>query len=739
MNAPSTFMSRDYDPDSAIARDCISQPVGVHTLASSPTNPRKSFPEAAMAELIESVKQHGILTPIMARSWPVGYPWTGDMPLYEVVAGERRFRAAKAAGLFLIPAMVRDLTDEQVLEIQVIENLQREGVHPLEEAEGYELMMKNYDYTAEQIGEKIGKSRSYIFGRLKLLALDADSRRLFSGGLLNASTALLVARIPTAALRAKAVKDITEKDHNGDTKSVRQAKRWVRDRYTLRLSEASFPIDDGTLCGGACGDCPKRTGNMQALDDEIESPDVCTDPDCFHEKKIATRHRNIIKAKESGAQVITGKEANKIAPYGISDYTTPNNYTQLDQKCYEDTKKRTYREILGESAETVLVEDKESHRLVPMIANALLAEKLAEAGIESSQAKADNHKAEVKAKVDLERAYREQLLVSVRTKIGDYTLDGLPSVPDEIASWLLMQAAKQMFSRLYGEVQSKVASIWDAEGKNATERNKSFVDQTIPRLNMSELWRLMVDLMTTGAVLVSEYSLDHEPKTLMDMATLFDIDAAQVRKTVVSEFKAQEKTSKQKKSPLSTGENAKSLPAETSDDAPDATNAARAGESMAPKSVEQAPAAIAAQAGESMPDGAWPALKVKSEELIERDETPTPADAPGPVAETPELHVGDRVLIKMGLKSMNGQRRKCCGREGVIEAIAGGYLHVRTAPGVNGKITNLTWNEVDKLPTAARAAPAVDLKANQKSGRASPSERKPAKSVKVMNEKAGSL
>lgn len=739
MDATAIITKNDYDPDSAEARDCISQPVGVHTLYSSPTNPRKSFPEAAMAELIESVKQYGVLAPIVVRCWPASYPWSGDMPLYEVVAGERRFRAAKAAGLHLIPAMVRHLTDEQVLEIQVIENLQREGVHPLEEAEGYELMMKNYDYTAEQIGEKINKSRSYIFGRLKLLALDTDSRRLFSGGLLNASTALLVARIPTAALRAKAVKDITEKDYNGDTKSVRQAQRWIRDRYMLKLADATFPIDEASILHGACTDCPKRTGNALDVFDDIDSPDVCTDPDCFQAKKVAFMQRSIVKAKESGAQVITGKDAKKIAPNGIHDYSNLDNYTQLDKKCYEDTQKRTYREILGDSVETVLIEDKEHDRLVPMISNTLLAEKLAEAGIESAQAKADSQKSEVKAKVDLERAYRERLLVGVRTKISDYTLDGLPSIPDEIASWLLMRAAEQIFSRLYGEVQSRVSLIWNAEGKNAAERNKNFVGQTIPRLNMCELWRLMVDLMTRGSLLVNEWSIDHEPKTLLDMATLFDIDPAQVRKTVVSEHKSQENAKKPKKSPLSTVENAKNATGETSADTPDATNAARARGSMAPKSVEHTPAATAAQAGDLMHGGARPTLKVKSEELIENNEKPTPADTPAPVADTPELHVGDRVLIKMGLKSMNGQRRKCCGREGVIEALAGGYIHVRTAPGVNGKITNLVWNEVDKLPAAVQAAPATDVKANQKSGRASPSERKPVKNKKVLNEKTGAL
>jgi ParB/RepB/Spo0J family partition protein len=731
----SIITARDYDPDSAEARNCISQPVGVHTLASSPTNPRKSFPEAAMAELIESVKQHSILTPIMVRCWPTTYPWTGDMPLFEVVAGERRFRAAKAAGLFLIPAMVRNLTDEQVLEIQVIENLQREGVHPLEEAEGYGLMMENYNYTADQIAEKIGKSRSYIFSRLKLLNLDTESRRLFSSGLLNASTALLVARIPIAALRAKAVKEITEKDYNGDTKSVRQAQRWIRDRYTLKLAGATFPIDDATFCGGACSDCPKRTGNMQALDDEIDSPDVCTDPDCFQAKKTAFMHRSIIKAKESGAQVITGKDAKKIAPHGIDDYFHSDNYTRLDSKCYEDTENRTYRQILGESIETVLVEDKEHERLVPMIANTVLAEKLKEVGIESRAAKNDDEAKKLKAKVARERDYRERLFSNLRTEVFKLTLPGVPSLLEAATSWILMRAAEQLFQRLYSDVQAKITTLWPTKGKNPTERNGNFIAETLPRLGASDLWALLVDLTTAGCTLVSEYSIDHEPKALVDMAALFNLDPAQVRKTIVSESNEQQKASKPKKPPLAVGENAKNLNAETSADAPDATKAAQAAEFMAPKSVECAPVAIAAQATEPPPDDAWPALKSKSEELIEMNEKTVQADAIAPVADATELHVGDRVLIKHGLKGMSGQKRKCCGHEGVIEALAGGYIHVRTAPGLNGKITNLVWNEVDKLPASMQAAPAAVTKTRKNSVRASPAERKPVKSKKVLNER----
>lgn len=576
-------MTKDYDPDpdSDEARNCISLPVGVHTLASSPTNPRKTFDPVQMAELVQSVKEQGILTPILVRCWPANQAYTGDFPMYEVVAGERRFRAAKAAGLKLMPAMVRDLTDAQVLEVQVIENLQRADLHPLEEADGYSHMMTTCGYTADDIAEKIGKSRSYIFGRLKLLDLDADSRRLYSGGLLNASTALLVARIPTAKLRAKAIKEITEKDYNEDTMSVREAQRCIHDRYMLKLVTATFPINDATLPGGSCDPCPKRTGNVRDLFDDIDSPDVCTDPDCFGQKKLAVMERNISKAKENGAEVIVGDAAKKIAPYGIHGDNCLNEYTQLDKKCYDDPERRTYREILGDAIEVTLVEDQAHDRLVPLVKNTVLADKLKEAGIDSSDAKATKEKKRLEAKLAVERAYRERLFKNVRTEIGNYTLDGVPTIPSEVSAYLLRYVAMQMFERLYGDTQTKISALWQAEGKNATERNKSFVTTTLPRLSAGDLWRLLVDMLIIGGTSVSgTWDLDNEPKKLLDMVTLFNLDADEVRNDVLNEQKEQVKAEKVAKKPDSTSKSGKKSPAATLAEAPPPSEAAQARESL---------------------------------------------------------------------------------------------------------------------------------------------------------------
>lgn len=134
----------------------------------SQTERRKHFDKAALGELADSIKTAGLINPVLVR------PVNGH---FEIVAGERRFMAAELAGVSEIPATVRELTDEQVLEIQLIENLQREGLHPLSEAEGYDKLIRTHGHTAEEIADKLGKSKAYVYARIKLLALGPAARQ----------------------------------------------------------------------------------------------------------------------------------------------------------------------------------------------------------------------------------------------------------------------------------------------------------------------------------------------------------------------------------------------------------------------------------------------------------------------------------------------------------------------------------------------------------------------------------
>ena len=163
-------------------------------LKESPLNPRQHFDANDMAELAESVKVKGVLQPVLVREASPGH--------YELVAGARRFRAALAAGLTAIPAMVRALTDQEALEIMVIENSQRKDVHPLEEAHGYRSLMATYknhgDKAVDVIAGKVGKSAKYVYDRVKLCALIPEAQKLFLADQFTAGHAILLARLSTA-------------------------------------------------------------------------------------------------------------------------------------------------------------------------------------------------------------------------------------------------------------------------------------------------------------------------------------------------------------------------------------------------------------------------------------------------------------------------------------------------------------------------------------------------------------
>lgn len=139
--------------------------------------PRKDFDEKALSELAESIEQHGVLQPLVVRPLANG--------AYQLVAGERRWRAARIAGLTEVPVVIKELSDEEVIEIAMIENLQREDLNPLEEALGYRYMMDELDITQEQAAEKVGKSRPAVANALRLLKLPDEVQEMIKNNLIS--------------------------------------------------------------------------------------------------------------------------------------------------------------------------------------------------------------------------------------------------------------------------------------------------------------------------------------------------------------------------------------------------------------------------------------------------------------------------------------------------------------------------------------------------------------------------
>ncbi|MFC0296063.1 ParB/RepB/Spo0J family partition protein [Geobacillus jurassicus] len=150
--------------------------VSIHDLHPNPYQPRKTFQPEAIEELKQSILQHGILQPLIVRRVPGGF---------EIVVGERRYRAAKEANLPSVPVVVRELTDEQMMEFALLENLQREDLNPIEEAMAYKMLMDKLHLTQEEVASRVGKSRPHIANHLRLLSLPSDVQKLLMDGTLS--------------------------------------------------------------------------------------------------------------------------------------------------------------------------------------------------------------------------------------------------------------------------------------------------------------------------------------------------------------------------------------------------------------------------------------------------------------------------------------------------------------------------------------------------------------------------
>ena len=157
--------------------------------------PRKRFDDEALADLADSIRQHGVIQPLTVRRLSSGY--------YQIIAGERRWRAAKLAGLSEVPAVIIEADDRKVMELGLIENLQREDLNPMEEAGGYRVLMEEYGLTQEEVAQQVGKSRPAVANALRLLSLPPSLHPLLEDGQLSAGHARAILSIPSPQLQEK--------------------------------------------------------------------------------------------------------------------------------------------------------------------------------------------------------------------------------------------------------------------------------------------------------------------------------------------------------------------------------------------------------------------------------------------------------------------------------------------------------------------------------------------------------
>ena len=192
----------------ALFADNSTDEAAVSTLAVSEIEPnrgqpRKQFDPAALADLADSIRQHGVLQPLVVRPMPDGS--------YQLVAGERRWRAARMAGLSQVPVVIKELSDSETMALALIENLQREDLNAIEEAMGYRDLMENFGLTQEQVSAKVGKSRPVVTNALRLLGLPEEVRGLLSEGKLSAGHARALLSLGEEELIRQAAADTVKK------------------------------------------------------------------------------------------------------------------------------------------------------------------------------------------------------------------------------------------------------------------------------------------------------------------------------------------------------------------------------------------------------------------------------------------------------------------------------------------------------------------------------------------------
>lgn len=208
----------------ALLGDTISEPpasdqsthqISLQKVEPNPLQPRRCFDEEALEQLADSIAQHGMIQPLTVRQMEGGY--------YQIIAGERRWRAARMAGLSDVPVVILNVDDKTAMELALIENLQRQDLNPMEEAKGYQSLMQDYAMTQEQVSQQVGKSRSAVANALRLLGLTAPVQDMIAAGTLSAGHAKAVLMLKDSQAQKTAAQRIVNLDL-----SVRQAENLCR-------------------------------------------------------------------------------------------------------------------------------------------------------------------------------------------------------------------------------------------------------------------------------------------------------------------------------------------------------------------------------------------------------------------------------------------------------------------------------------------------------------------------------
>lgn len=284
----------------------------------SDTNPRKLYDFKKLDELSKSIIENGVIQPILVRV---------KNDKFELVCGERRFKASLKANLKTIPSYVRELSDLEVGQIQLIENLERENVHPYNEAIAYKKLLVEFDYTIDMLAIKLAKSKKYITQRLQLTSLVNQWKDYF----LENGTKVIGQMLIIAKFSEELQIDLLEHafDYSDNLRTAKELNAFVNSNFINSLVNTSFSLEEENLNDQApkCTDCNNRTGANKSLFNHIDKDDRCTNSPCYEIKVLNSAYNNIktiIESNEPILYITNGKPSQKIddllKDYKISVY-----------------------------------------------------------------------------------------------------------------------------------------------------------------------------------------------------------------------------------------------------------------------------------------------------------------------------------------------------------------------------------------------------------------------------------
>jgi ParB family chromosome partitioning protein len=496
-------------------------------LNESKTNPRRVFDDAALQELASSIRSQGVLSPLLVR------PLTENG--FEIVAGARRYRAAQMAESATVPVRIVHLSDAEVIEAQLVENLIRAEIHPMEEAEGFArlLALEEPKYSIEQISARVGKQPSFVASRLKLIDLVPVAVDAFYANEIGVGHALLLAKLP-ADQQQQALSACFKEVYNGSQNParvllpVRNLQFWIESNVLLILKNAPFDKRDAQLVptAGSCADCPKRTGHNKLLfgDDLGRQGDRCTDPKCY-QAKLAAHVAKTVAAKPELVQISTAygtqKEGSSVLPR--------NKYTAIrdDKPKSNDEAKRPEFKVCKFTTDAIVTEGSEIGTVYKVCAN--------QACPVHHPKKANGVSAnDAQSKAEQEKRRREEAIANAT---GLRVLSAISAaVPVRLMKRDLLFVAEHMVNLLD---ENRAAILAKQHGIKKTKENDSIgklFTGFLRRADESTLGRAVVE-----AVILLTSSRGNASQALRDAATAYKVDTDAIAAKVKQKFAAKEK------------------------------------------------------------------------------------------------------------------------------------------------------------------------------------------------------